>query len=84
MSPVLPEGSGNASAEQAVVFGIDDRVTLANGSFQALTVDDGNRAANISNQFSLRQFLSRQRNTFTANSEHIGNKVVRHYQVIRI
>jgi hypothetical protein len=32
----------------------------------------------------LRQFLGSQRDTFAPHTEHIGNKVVRHYQLIRV
>jgi hypothetical protein len=81
---VLPETSGDTSAEQTVVFIIDDFITLADGFFQALPVNYRNSSANVFNQFSLRQFLSRQRNAFAAHTEHIGDKVVRHYQFIRV
>ena len=78
------ESSGHTSAEQTVVFVIDDFVTFADGFFQALPVNYRDSSANIFNQFSLRQFLGSQRDTFAAHAEHIGNQVVRHYQYIRV
>ncbi len=84
MSLVLPESSGNTSAEKTVVFVIDDLVTLANGFFQPLPVNYRDSSAKIFNQFFLCQFLGSQRYTFAAHAEHIGNQVVGHYQFVRI
>ncbi len=84
MSPVLPESSRHTSAEQAVVFVIDDLVTLADGFFQSLTVNYRDSSAHVFNQFFLCQFLSSQRNAFAAHAEHIGDKVVRHHQIVRV
>ena len=78
------ESSGHTSAEQTVVFVIDDFVTFADGFFQSLPVNYRDSSANIFNQFSLRQLLGSQRYTFAAHAQHIGDKVVRHYQLIRI
>ncbi len=84
MSPVLTESSGNASAEQTIVFVVDDFVTLADGFFQSLAVNYRDSSAHIFNQFSFGKFLGSQRDAFTSHSEHIGDKVVRHYQLIRV
>ncbi len=81
-SPVLAESSGHTSAEQTVILVVDYLVTLADGIFQTAPVNYRDSSTNIFNQFSLRQFLSRQRDTFTANTKHIGDKVVRHYQLV--
>ncbi len=84
MSPILPEGSGDTSAKQTVVFVINDFVTFADGFFQSLPVDYRDSSAHVFNQFFLCQFLSSQRNTFSAHAEHIGDKVVRHHQLVRV
>ena len=84
MSGALSEGSGNASAEQSVVFVVDDFITLADGDFQTLPVNHRHRSALVGNQFSFGEFLRRQRNAFAPHAEHIGNKVVRHHQFVRV
>ena len=84
MSLVLPESSGDTSAEQPVVFVIDHRVTLADGFLQPWPVNYRNRSPNILNQFSLRQFLRCQRDTFAAHPQHVRDQVVRHYQLVRV
>ncbi len=63
---------------------IDYFVTLADGFFQALTVNYYDDSASIFNQTSFGNSLGSQRYTFAAHAEHIGDKVVRHYQFIRI
>ena len=84
MSLVLPESSGDTSAEQPVVFVVDHCVTFADCFFQSLPVNYHDRSANIFYQFSLRQFLGSQRDTFAPHAQHIGDKVVRHYQLVRV
>ncbi len=84
MSLTLTESSGDTSAEQTVVFAIDDFVALASSFFQSLPVDYRDSSAHIFDQFFLRQFLGSQCNAFAAHAEHIGNKVVRHHQFVRV
>ena len=84
VSSLLPESSGNTSTEQTIVFGIDHFVTLTDGFFESQTVNYRDSSTHIFNQFSLRQFLGSPRDAFAAHAEHIGNKVVRHYQFVRV
>jgi hypothetical protein len=49
MSPVSPERSGDTSAEQTIVFVIDDCVTLADGFFQSQPVNNRDTSARIFN-----------------------------------
>ena len=84
VSLTLTESSGDTSAEQTVIFVINDFVTLAGSFFQSLPVNYRDSSAHIFNQFSLCQFLGSQCNAFAAHAEHIGNKVVRHHQFVRV
>lgn len=84
MSPGLPESSGNTSAEQTVIFVIDDFVTLADRFFQPLPVNYCYRSPIVCNQFFRCKFSGSQRYAFAPHAEHIGNEVVRHHQLIRM
>ena len=84
MSPVLPESSGDASAQKTIVFVIDYFITLADRFFQPLPIYYRDCSPYIFNQFSLRQFLSSQRDTFAAHTQHIRDQVVRHHQRVRV
>ena len=84
VSLTLTESSGDTSAEQTVIFVINDFVTLAGSFFQSLPVNYRDSSAHIFNQFFLRQLLGSQGDAFAAHTEHIGNKVVRHYQLVRV
>lgn len=68
---LLPESSGNTSAEQTVIFVIDYVVTFANSFFQSLAVEDGYGSANILDQFFFSQFPRSHRYPFAANTDHI-------------
>ena len=80
----LPESSADAAAEKAVIFVIDDLVTFADGIFQALPVNQDNCPTSVCDQTFFSEFLGGERNSFAAHTEHIGDKVVRHNQFIRI
>jgi len=73
----------NVLAQETVVFVHYYLVALADGGFQLFTVEHSNSAADIFDQTLFLQVPRRDRHTLAADAEHVGNEIVRHYELVR-